>query len=170
MDGLVLQPGVREIAIGLGNGDGGSLGPVSPLATGSAPQDLSYGDIDGDRGRDLVTANGDGSISLFLSSAPPPPPTPLPTSTPVDTSTATESPTPGDTPTPTDGPTSTVTPTVNTPTPTNTKEGIFELSDGCAIDVPRNAGSPWALAGGLVALAAMRRRRYSKRAMQGVEQ
>ncbi len=170
MDGLVLQPGVREIAIGLGNGDGGSLGPVSPLATGSAPQDLSYGDIDGDRGRDLVTANGDGSISLFLSSAPPPPPTPLPTSTPVDTSTATESPTPGDTPTPTDGPTSTVTPTVNTPTPTNTKEGIFELSSGCAIDVPRNAGSPWALAGGLVTLAAMRRRRYSKRATQGVEQ
>ncbi len=149
----------------------GSFVAVAPISVGLKPMGLAVGDIDGDRKADVVTANaGDGSISVLVSSRPPPtplPPTPTETGTPTMTGTALPTQTPTGTPSSTVTATGTRTfaPTV-TPTaaPTSTAHGVITLNGSCALDPVHarpdwNIPILWAVAGGLLA----RRRRLLRR-------
>jgi FG-GAP-like repeat len=140
------RTGGSVLAFGLGDGSGMFRGPaIAPFPVRGQPAALSVVNIDGDGMEDVVTANSDGTISILLSSVPPPTPTPpftptlTPTPTPSETGTPgdtpTETPTPSATPAMTDTPASTATRT-GSPTPVDTpKEGAFELSGtGCSID------------------------------------
>ncbi len=142
LDGVAAVPAVNYLAFGLGNGEGGFGRVLSPLATGPGPQGVAVADFDLDSRMDVVTANQDGTVSIMISSAPPPTPTPTVTPTSTVTPTATETGTPTVTPTSTPTETLTGSPVVNTATPTNTKFGNFELSSGCAIDQGGSANRP----------------------------
>lgn len=124
--------------------------PLIPFDVGANPIALAVADIDRDGVADVVTGNTDGSISVLLTSRPPPTPTPLSTDTPTVTGTPT--PMPSSTATPTPTPSSTATPTatgtrlptstpVPSPVPTNTmKPGTLALQGSCAVDP---AASPY---------------------------
>jgi hypothetical protein len=145
----------------------GSFAAAAPIPVGSKPMGMWVGDIDGDLRADVVTANAgtngsDGSISVLISSRPPPtpiPPSPTATGTPTATFTVTPPETSTGTPTQTVTPTGTRTfaPTV-TPTavPTSTARGVITLNGSCALDSAhtRPDGSVlilWAVVGGLLA-------------------
>ena len=147
-DAIVANRAGPSLAFGFGDGSGAFLvPPVIPFPMRAGPVALSVVNIDADGLVDVVTANDDGSISILLSSVPPPTPTPTitytNTVTATPTVTATTSQTPTDTPTASPSPEGslTATPTLSrtpttTPIPTNTpvKPGTFVLSgNGCAI-------------------------------------
>ncbi|MEO8603032.1 MAG: VCBS repeat-containing protein [bacterium] len=164
----------------LGDGSGGFVGPkITAFGLPAAPRVMAVANIDTDGMSDVVTANADGSISVLLSSVPPPTPTPASTATGTATSTVTSTPTV--TPIPTDADTPTITPTpmssvtatsprtptpLITSTPTNTKGGGFKLSgNGCSVGAgSAGGGLPWQ-AGllGLALLSLSRRARMARR-------
>ena len=125
----------------------GSFAAVAPIAVGMGPVALTVSDIDGDLKADVVTANaGDGTISVLLSSIPPPTPTqPMATATatPTQTSVPSSTQTPTSTQTPSVTPTGTRTrPPTSTPTaqPTATERGVIHLQGSCALDVTPTVG------------------------------
>jgi FG-GAP-like repeat len=136
------------LAFGLGRGNGQVSSPVITQAVRGGPAALAVANMDDDAVADVITANGDGTISILLSGALPPTPTPPATATETPTPSPSETGTAGDTPTetatPSQTPSLTGTPE-NSPTrtgsitPVNTpKEGAFELSGtGCSIDSTR---------------------------------
>lgn len=146
------------LSFGLGNGQGGFRATLVPFAVGAGPRALAVANLDQDRLEDIATANTGGTVSILLSSVPPPTATPAPTGTPTQTlspsvtGTVTQTPTPS----PTVAGTRTHTPTrtqtaTETPTSTPTKAGVFELSNGgCQIGPP--AASEPSLWLGLLAL------------------
>lgn len=153
-DLVVADRNNNDVVIYLANSDGSFTKSLIPLVIpGQDPVALTVADIDGDGIPDIVTANqGDGSVSILVSSRPPPTPTPLPTGTPTRTGTPTASftPTPAPTATPTPTPTATTTgtrsPTVTrTPTavPTATlKAGAISMQGSCAIE-PASRRDDW---------------------------
>jgi MYXO-CTERM domain-containing protein len=152
-----------------GDGAGGFARTLDPFSIGGSPQALVVTYFDRDPLQDVITANGDGTISILLSSVPPPTPTPLPTSTPTATSTPSATPTATPTATRTETP-----PDTPTPLPTNTlfptvtatlKQGIFELSGGgCTVGSPPwgGSGQGWLALLLLVLLAGWRRMRSGR--------
>jgi hypothetical protein len=58
-----------SVLYGTGRGDL-TLSPGSPYALGHAPRHLAVGDLNGDGRPDIVTANGDGSVSVLLNGPP----------------------------------------------------------------------------------------------------
>lgn len=161
----------RDSALYFGMGDGAGAfksPPILPFAVGGAPVALAVANIDGDGMVDVVTANHDGTITVLLSSVPPPTPTPLPTSTPTITGTLTPTPTP--TPTGPSG-TATITETPSaSPTPVDTatpKLGAFSISS-CSIDDGAGHTSPGAVV--ILALLVLARglRRRQMRAVLGL--
>jgi hypothetical protein len=134
----------NTVAMFLGDGSGGmsevNPGPctvVEPISdrcqVGSGPSAVALADVDGDGRNDIITSNRNaGSLSVLLSSDPPPTPTWTSTDTPTVTPTVTPTPTPTTTPTvtPTGTPTATDTPT-NTPRPTFTPTITFTPSPVC---------------------------------------
>jgi len=165
-----------DLSFALGNGSGAFRAPaLNPFAVRPLPVALAVESFDADGMQDVLTANADGTLSVLLSSVPPPTPTPRPTETPTATETPSLTGTPTLTPTPTvtgtvpatGTPTFTATGTrtatpLNTQSPTATKIGNFQLSgNGCAIDA--RGGTPaGALAIG-VALLLVARRRHGAR-------
>lgn len=164
---------VPALQFSYGDGAGNFPPPVVlPFELRAPVAALAVANIDGDGMQDVVTANQDGTITVLLSSVPPPTPTPTITQTPstTPTLTASETPTitPTDTPTPTAVPSGTgtatatgsrtATPTPNGPTVTP-KQGAFGLSS-CAIDDPPSSASPAQVAviGLVLALAGSLRR------------
>ncbi|MGH3639251.1 MAG: FG-GAP repeat domain-containing protein [Mycobacterium sp.] len=158
VDGVVASRQSQSVlSFALGDGEGAfPQGVLLPFFVRGGPVALAVTTFDADGMQDVLTANGDGTVSVLLSSVPPPTPTPLPsltpTVTPTNTPTGTVTQTPTDTPTasPTPESSATFTPSATTtvtpglsPTPTNTRAGGFQLSgNGCAIgDDP--AGPPW---------------------------
>jgi hypothetical protein len=154
------QQGGGALTFALGDGSGGFKALPEPFAIGSQPAGLAVVNIDGMGVEDVVTANGDGTISILLSSAPPP--TPTPTNTPLATATGTitQTGTPTVTPTPTVTQTSPRTQTATrTATATATKAGVFALSgNGCSTGEP-SEGFPIASVGILALLWMIRRAR-----------
>ncbi len=164
-----------DLSFALGNGSGAFRSPaLNPFDVRPRPVALAVESFDADGMQDVLTANADGTLTVLLSSVPPPTPTPRPTETPTATETPSLTGTPTPTPTPTvpgtepatGTPTFTATGTrtatpLNTQSPTATKIGNFKLSS-CAIDARGGApsGTPaGALAiGGLLLLVARRRR------------
>ena len=173
-DAVVASPGTNQLWFGFGDGAGSFKAPPPiPYDVRGQPAALSVANIDSDGMQDVVTANHDGTITVLLSSVPPPTPTPTNTPTPSATGTVTATGTPTATGTITATPTDTPSPTpiqtqtpsrtptpVNSQTPTATKAGIFALSgSGCSIgDTP---GRPPAEALAILALLGLvsRRRR-----------
>jgi hypothetical protein len=148
------QSGGSVLQFAYGDGNGGFPGPmVVPFAVRNTPRALAVVDFDGDGQQDVVTANDDGTLTVLVSSVPPPTPTPTvtPTATATGTATVTDtaSPTPTDTPTaspiptltgtPVASPTRTVTPGPS-PTPTATRGGIVLSS--CAVGETAGGTSP----------------------------
>ncbi len=169
LDLVVANSGSDSLSFAFG-ASGGGLFASNSVAVGKSPVALNVVDIDRDGKPDVITANpGDGTISILLSSRPPPTPTPTQTSTPTVTPTATMTGT--DTPTGTWTPTetATVTPTATRtrretvtpvpPTATPTKMRPFDLAPGCAIGHGGSAGWAWLLFPALLWLARGRRRR-----------
>ncbi len=167
---------VLQFAYGSGSGD---FPPpiVMPFDLRSRPVALAVVDVDSDGVHDVVTANGDGTITVLLSSVPPPTPTPTvtPTATATGTDTVTQTPsetpteTPTATPTDTAAPTGTVTGTRtprpgDTPTVTPTKAGIFEVSS-CAIGDGAQTPLPVGLLGLALALLGPLARRVRRPAL-----
>jgi hypothetical protein len=168
LDAVVSDRAGDQVRLYRGNASGGFDDPAEPLDTGPAPNGVLLADLDRDGKDDIVTTNaGDGTLTVFLSSQPPP--TPTFTATPTNTPTATPSasPTPQDTSTPTATPTWTPTAS-NTPTQTQTGlptatvtatfGGFLVMGEGCA-----NIGGGGSGGGGampllvLAALAVLRR-------------
>lgn len=134
---------------------------TSRCSVAASSLQLAQGDIDGD-GRDDLLVVGSSTLSLLLSSEPPP--TPTSTATPTRTATATPSVTPTFTATgtptftPTDTPTATVTRTrtpsptsgpTDTPTPQCFAGGVCVSGKGCALSPgPAGQGVPWHLVTG----------------------
>jgi hypothetical protein len=151
-DLIVADANNNDVVIFLAKSDGSFPKTLIPFAIGGRePVGIAVGDIDGDLVPDIVTANeGDGSVSILVSSRPPPTPTPLPTGTPTVTGTPTPSFTP--TPMPTATPTPTPTPTTTgTRSPTMTriptavpsatlKPGAIGMQGSCAIDSTGTSG------------------------------
>jgi hypothetical protein len=130
------------------NGRGNSVRFPTSTDTqiGGQPVALSVALIDGDAIPDVVTANQNGTLSVLLSSVPPPTATPTNTPTTTDTGTPTPTGTPPNTGTPIDSPTPSpsatgdATPTITrTPTAgpsqtaTNTRGGFMLGSGGCSV-------------------------------------
>jgi FG-GAP-like repeat len=125
LDAVVTDRAANQIRFYRGNASGMFDQPNPPLNTGPSPNGVLLADLDRDGRADPVTTNaGDGSLTAFLSSQPPPTATFTPTNTAVNTLTATPTPTPSATPTDTPTFTPTGTPTA-TPTPTVTATGTF---------------------------------------------
>lgn len=147
LDAVISDRAASQIRLYRGNGTGFDP-PQAPLNTGPSPNGLLLADLDRDGRDDIVATNaGDGSLTVFLSSQPPPTPTFTPVATAIDTLTPTATPTatptgtatatPSDTPTatPTGTFTASVTPTTSrTPTasPTVTCVGFCVQGQGCA--------------------------------------
>lgn len=143
-DAVVASAG-GELQFAYPDSAGGYPGPVvMPFSVHPQPTDIAVVNFDNDKVQDVALANGDGTLTVLVSSEPPATPTPTitltpsvtPTATAEDTATTTPSDTPTASPTPTAVATSTATSTRtvtpgNTPTPTNTRAG-FQLSS-CAI-------------------------------------
>ena len=141
------------------NTPGATPAPAHPLA-------LTLDDMDLDGQPDVVTANADGSVSVLISSHPPPTPTSPPTASPTITLTGT----PTGTPTSTQIPTTTLSPTVTatgtrtrpptaTPTaqPTATlKVGAISLNGSCALEPNARSRSWLTMVAWLAAAAAIR--------------
>ena len=174
LDAVVADRANSQILLYRGNNSGMFDEPPPPLSTGPSPNGLLLADLDRDGRDDIVTTNaGNGSITAFLSSEPPPTPTntPAPTNantiTPTETPTDTPSGTPSQTPTetPTVTPTGSFTPPVTftiTPTPsaspTVTCVGFCVQGQGCAnISGGGGGGSGAMPLIVLAALAALRR-------------
>ena len=148
LDAVVTDRAANQIRLYRGIGGGGFEQPQAPLSTGSSPNGVLLADLDRDGRDDIVTTNaGNGSVTVFLSSQPPPTPTRTPADTPTTTATATPTATPSDTPTvtptftetatPTDTPTATPTVTFTptrspSPSPTATYGGFLVMGQGCA--------------------------------------
>lgn len=161
------QDGGSVLQFAYNDGSGAFPGPVvMPFLVHNTPRALVVVDFDNDGQQDVALANDDGTLTILVSSEPPPTPTPTVTptasatgtTTPTDTPSATPTDTPTATPTPTgvatDTPTATRTGTPgNTPTPTNTRGGI--VLGSCAIG-DRGGGSPLQLALIAVLFAAVR--------------
>ena len=176
-DLIVTDKKNNDVVIYLGNGNGSFATPLIPVGIGGkSPVALAVTDMDGDGVPDVVTANeDDGSISVLLSSRPPPTPTPLPTDTPTRTATTTQTATPSWTPTHTASPTPTATrtgppPPSLSPIPSATpiptlKPGTVALQGSCALDAaPRHAPWNWLSVPALVLAARwVRRRRDARR-------
>jgi hypothetical protein len=142
---VAAQSGGSILQFAYNDGNGGFPGPmVMPFMLHDTPRALVVVDFDSDGQQDVALANDDGTLSILVSSEPPPTPTPTVTSTATATGTATPtnspSVTPTDTPTgtptpeetPTSSPTATRTGTPgSTPTATATRGGIVLSS--CAI-------------------------------------
>jgi cell division septation protein DedD len=167
-DLVVADRNNNDVALFFANGNGSFGSPLLELVNGSTPVGLTMQDIDGDGRPDVVVANQDGSVSVLISSKPPPtptlPPTMTPTVTPTATITATETPTATATPSTTETATSTATrtrvPTL-TPTPMGSptlKPGAIGLNGSCAVD-PSGRRAAGALHLSLAALALVLRRR-----------
>jgi len=160
----------NDVALFFANSNGGFGSAILESVGGRGPMGLTMKDIDGDGRPDVIVANADdGSVSILVSSKPPPTPTPPPTSTPTITPTRTATGTPTQTGTAT--PTATASATVagtrtRTPTapPTLTgtptlKAGAIGLSGSCAVDpTGRNDAGMLQIAGASLALAWRRRR------------
>ncbi len=142
------QDGGSVLQFAYNDGNGGFPGPVvMPFAVHDTPRALVVVDFDNDGQQDVALANDDGTLTILVSSEPPPTPTPTvtPPATATGTATMTETPsiTPTDTPTetstpaPTDTPLASPTRTVTagpSPTPTNTRGGLVLSS--CAVSDP----------------------------------
>ena len=173
---LASQQTHNWLSFGLGDGTGAFKSPpLEPFVVGGPPVALSVAYIDGDGMQDVVTANGNGTISVLLSSVPAATPTPTATFTATATGTVTSTGTITDTPTFT--PTATLIPSATpsvtpswtrTPTPTGSatpktpKQGAFTLSGGgCSIgDTPGRP--PAEMVAPLMLLLVLRRRRRSR--------
>jgi len=182
LDVVVANQGDRTLPFFLGD-DGGGLTEASGncrgneggrCSVGAGPRGLVLADVDGDGHGDVITANQDaGSISVLLSSRPPPTPTATrtttPTVTPTRTSTSTVTPTATPTPTATSTSTATATPTPQktftpTVTPTLTPQcfgSVCVQGSGCVnVDPERTGrGGFWLLAPSLLWLMYRRWRR-----------
>lgn len=134
-----------DVALFFASSTGGFGTAILEAVGGRSPVGLAMKDIDGDGIPDVVVANqDDGSVSILVSSKPPPTPTPPPTATPTITPTATITGTATETGTPTPTATSTATVTgtrtrapTATPTLTSTptfKPGAIGLNGSCAVD------------------------------------
>lgn len=168
LDAVVANQGDGTLPFFLGNDQGGlsqqpgnCRGDVGGECTvGASPSGLVLADVDGDGHSDVITTNQDtSSISVLLSSRPPPTPTPTatttPTITPTSTPTSTATPTVTPTPTATTTPTTTTTPTAQqtftpTITPTSTAQcfgSVCVQGSGCVnVDPGRtNRGGLWLL-------------------------
>jgi hypothetical protein len=174
LDAVVADRAANEVRLYRGIAGGHFEQPQAPLPTepGSAPNGLLLADLDRDGRDDIVATNaGNGGLTVFLSSMPPPTPTGTPTPTPLDTFTATATATPTETPTDTPTATPTSTPTATgsvtvtvtlTPTPvptatvTATFGGFLVMGEGCANIGGTGGGSAMPLLV-LAALAGLRR-------------
>jgi hypothetical protein len=172
-DLVVTDRNNNDVALFYANGNGSFGNPQQEGVNGSTPVGLTMQDIDGDGRPDVVVANQGGSVSVLITSKPPPTPTPPPTATPTvtptatvtSTATATATVTPTTTPTATTTATRTRVPTL-TPTPVGSptlKPGAIGLSGSCAVD-PAGRGGAGALQLSLVALAVVLRRRWRAKA------
>jgi len=169
----------NDVVIFLGRTDGSFPRTLIPfLIDGMQPVGIAIADIDGDGAPDIVTANqGDGSISVLVSSRPPATPTPLPTSTPTATGTATATFTPTPTGTPTRTPTPTATPSASPPataTPRNTavptktiKPGTIAMQGSCAIDAENTSDNGTVMALSILVAGAWAWRRRVSRHIAG---
>ena len=182
LDVVVANQGDRTLPFFLGD-DRGGLTEASGncrgneggrCTVGAGPRGLVLADVDGDGHSDVITANQDAeSISVLLSSQPPPTPTSTPTTTPTvtPTPTATNTVTPTPTTTPTATSTATVTTTRTIPvtftptvTPTLTPQcfgSVCVQGQGCLSVAPERSSRSglWLLAPALVWLMYRRRRR-----------
>jgi hypothetical protein len=177
-DLIVADANNNDIVIFLAKSDGTFPNTLIPFPIGGQqPVGIAVGYVDGDPVQDIVTANeGDGSVSILVSSRPPPTPTPLPTDTPTATGTPTASftPTPAPTgtptPTPTSTPTGTRTPTMTltpTPAPSATpKTGAFSMQGSCAID---STGTPTGWMWSVLSMAAAVRLAWRRRNVRPLE-
>jgi hypothetical protein len=102
-DVVVANQTDATLAFFVGDGEGGLSEVPGPCVSllgqrckvGSGPRGIALADIDGDGRNDVITANQDGrSISVLLSSEPPPTPTLTRTPPPTPPATPTETPTP----------------------------------------------------------------------------
>lgn len=179
LDLVVANGGANNLSFALGDGTGNFPMRLEPFDLDASPVDLAVvgngsgrGDFDLDGLPDIVVASrAPGSLSILLSSRPPPTPTVPPTDSPTvtGTPTATGSPTEPGTPTPTDtltpGPsptrtgtfTRTLTPTV-TPTRTNTRAGFVNISGSCAASPEASSSALWPIVAFGLALFVRRRR------------
>lgn len=187
LDVVVTNEGDSTVPFFLGDGAGslnrasgncrGANGEPGECTTQAGPHALVLADVDGDGRSDVITVNQTaGSISVLLSSQPPPTPTMTPTATASTTPTASSTPTASPTPTPT--PSATATPSAtntNTPrptatftiTPTPTSQcfagGVCTQGQSCAINTGTHLGRAsgiWLLPA--VVLWVVRRRRLRK--------
>ncbi|MDX2165667.1 MAG: VCBS repeat-containing protein [Deltaproteobacteria bacterium] len=155
---VVAGNGEGALQFAYGDGAGGFTSPaLDPFGLGAEPRAIAVGTIDRDSQQDVVTANGNGTLSVVLSSVTPATPTPTSTPTitltPDDTPTFTPSPSPTvtitQTPSATGTETFTLTPSrtgtaTRTATATATKEGNFILSgNGCSVDGDGGSQLPW---------------------------
>jgi hypothetical protein len=179
-DLIVADANNDDVVIFLGRSDGSFPKTLDPfLIEGRQPVGIAIADIDGDGVPDIVTANqGDGSVSILVSSRPPPTPTPLPTDTPTATGTPTapftSTSTGTTTATPTPTPTGTITPVLtftpfSTAVPSATlKPGTIGLQGSCAIDPRGQSGDwTWALLSIVVVSGVQWRRRSVRRLVSG---
>lgn len=179
-DLIVTDRNNDDVVVYLGNSNGSFGTPLIPVAIGGkSPIALAVSDMDGDGVPDVVTANeGDGSISILLSSRPPPTPTPLPTNRPTETATATATATstPVATETPSATPTNTRTGTPQpslTPIPSATeiptlKPGTVGLQGSCAFDPTPRRDWSW-MSVSVLLLAARWLRRQSDAGRSGAK-
>jgi hypothetical protein len=182
LDVVVANQGDRTLPFFLGD-DRGGLSEASGncrgneggrCSVGAGPRGLVLADVDGDGHSDVITANQEaGSISVLLSSRPPPTPTATrtttPTVTPTRTFTSTATPTATLTPTATSTSTATVTRTPRTTsTPTATPSltpqcfgSVCVQGQGCVNVAPgrTSRGGFWLLAPALLWLMYQRWRR-----------
>ena len=147
-DLIVADKNNDAVLIFLANANGTFAAPLDPIdVRGRSPVAMVVADIDGDGRPDAVVANeGDGSVSILVTSRAPATPTPVPTYTPTNTETATATPTATDTATATPTASFTITPTstrTRTPTPEPTftprptlKPGAIGLTGSCTVTSP----------------------------------
>jgi len=168
LDVVVANQGENTLSFFLGDDTGNmtevagpctvTTGNPSRCLVGQAPPALVLADIDNDGRNDVITVNQSTSLTVLLSSFPPPTPTFTPTSTftitptaspsgtATPTSTATQTPTGTSTPTRTSTPRPTQTPTITgTSTPECFAGGVCVSGSSCAVADPPGPHLGWAL-------------------------